>query len=53
MSPSVLNQRLAELRDARIVEVADDGYRLTNEGRGLLAAFSPLNDWAKRWGRRP
>jgi DNA-binding HxlR family transcriptional regulator len=52
MSPSVLNQRLAELRDARIVEVADDGYRLSGEGRGLLAAFSPLNDWAKRWGRR-
>jgi DNA-binding HxlR family transcriptional regulator len=52
MSPSVLNQRLAELRDARIVEIADDGYRLSAEGRGLLAAFSPLNDWAKRWGRR-
>lgn len=51
MSPSVLNQRLAELRDARIVELTDGGYRLTDEGRALMRAFSPLNDFAKRWGR--
>jgi DNA-binding HxlR family transcriptional regulator len=53
MSPSVLNTRLAELRDAGIVEHADDGYTLTRSGRDLLRAFTPLNDWAKRWHRRP
>jgi DNA-binding HxlR family transcriptional regulator len=52
MSPSVLNKRLAELRDARIVEHADEGYVLTTSGRDLLRAFKPLNDWSKRWGRR-
>jgi len=52
MSPSVLNLRLSELRDAGIVEHTDDGYALTASGRDLLRAFKPLNDWSKRWGRR-
>ena len=52
MSPSVLNLRLAELREAAIVEHGDAGYSLTAGGRDLLRAFEPLNDWAKRWGRR-
>jgi len=52
MSPSVLNDRLAELREARIVDHGDGGYHLTADGRALLRAFSPLNEWAKRWGRR-
>jgi DNA-binding HxlR family transcriptional regulator len=52
MSPSVLNTRLAELRDASIVDRADEGYVLTAGGRDLLRAFRPLNDWSKRWGRR-
>lgn len=53
MSPSVLNQRLADLREAEIVEALDEGgYRLSVEGASLLHALGPLNDWAKRWGRR-
>jgi DNA-binding HxlR family transcriptional regulator len=52
MSPSVLNQRLAELRDARIVELTDDGYRLTSEGDELLDLIAPVSVWAKRWARR-
>lgn len=51
VSPSVLNQRLAELREAGIVELHDAGYRLTADGRRLLAALAPLDAWAKRWGR--
>ena len=49
VSPSVLNQRLAELRESRIVEVGEGGYRLTDVGRRLLAALAPLNEWAKAW----
>src|SRR5207247_3094189 len=41
MSPSVLNQRLGELRDSCVVELVDGGYRLTKEGRGLLLAMAP------------
>ena len=52
MSPSVLNLRLSELREAGIVEHTDDGYALTSSGRDLLRAFKPLNDWSKRWNRR-
>src|ERR1700761_5668950 len=33
ISSSVLNQRLAELREAGIVDAGGDGYTLTDEGR--------------------
>jgi DNA-binding HxlR family transcriptional regulator len=50
MSTSVLNERLAELREAGILELGDGGYSLTNRGRNLIDALAPLNEWAKRWG---
>jgi DNA-binding HxlR family transcriptional regulator len=50
MSPSVLNQRLGELREAGIVELCDTGgYGLTKEGHDLLRSLAPLDRWAKRW----
>jgi DNA-binding HxlR family transcriptional regulator len=53
MSSSVLNQRLRELRDAGIVELQEGaGYRLTDDGRALDEAFSPLYQWAMQWGER-
>lgn len=48
ISPTVLNNRLAELREANVVE-HDDGYRLTRRGRALIAALAPLNQWAEDW----
>ena len=53
MSPSVLNDRLSELRLAGVVEVGThNGYALTAEGSDLLHALAPLDDWASRWARR-
>lgn len=52
LSPSVLNERLAELREAGIVELTSSGYTLTDEGRALLAVLTPLNEWAQRWAER-
>jgi DNA-binding HxlR family transcriptional regulator len=52
MSASVLNDRLAELREAGVVERKPAGYVLTKEGGKLLEAFGPLDGWAKRWARR-
>ncbi len=52
MSSSVLNQRLGELRDAGVLEAGPGGYRLTDEGRLLLAAYPPLDAWAERWAQR-
>lgn len=53
MSSSVLNQRLREFRAAGIIALRDRaGYQLTHEGRALLAALTPLQDWAVRWSKR-
>jgi len=49
LSPTVLNTRLHELREAGIVEHAADGYRLSDQGKALMAALVPLHDWAERW----
>lgn len=50
MSPSVLNTRLKELREADIITLSDnDGYHLTDAGRDLLQALTPLNAWAENW----
>ena len=45
----MLNTRLHELREAGIVEHAEAGYCLSEQGRSLIAAFLPLHDWAERW----
>jgi DNA-binding HxlR family transcriptional regulator len=52
ISSSVLNDRLAELRAAGIVEAGGDGYRLTDEGRELLVIYPPVQAWADRWAER-
>jgi DNA-binding HxlR family transcriptional regulator len=53
VSPSVMNDRLRELRDAGVVErVDEDGYRATREGAELLEALAPLDRWAARWAKR-
>lgn len=53
LSPSVLNQRLRELREAGIVGLKDEGgYALTDEGQLLLKSLTPLNGWAERWAER-
>ena len=49
-SPTVLQARLAELRDAGFVELASaSGYRLTEWGKELLGTFLPLHKFADRW----
>jgi len=54
ISSSVLNQRLAELRQAGAIERCADasGYRLTAEGRRLLDIYPPVQAWAERWATR-
>jgi DNA-binding HxlR family transcriptional regulator len=53
ISPSVLNDRLAELRAAGVVAPPGEaGYALTDEGRALIQALGGLQDWAERWARR-
>ncbi len=52
ISSSVLNDRLAELRSAGILQSGSDGYELTTEGRRLLELYPPLQAWAERWAKR-
>jgi len=53
LSPTVLNDRLRELRAVGIVTVHEDGgYTLTDDGRTLGALLLPLDRWADDWARR-
>ena len=51
-SPTIINTRLAELRDARLVELdPDSGYRLTALGTELLQLMLPLHVWSEKWAK--
>jgi DNA-binding HxlR family transcriptional regulator len=51
-NPSVLNARLKELREARLVGHGENGYGLSDEGRALVALILPLQSWADGWASR-
>ena len=51
-NPSVLNKRLKELRDGRLVAHNGQGYQLSTTGKELLALFLPLHVWADKWASR-
>ena len=52
-SPTVLQARLSDLRQANLVElVPGDGYCLTAMGRELQENFLPLYRFAERWSQR-
>jgi DNA-binding HxlR family transcriptional regulator len=51
-SPTIVNSRLADLREAELVELDDDsGYRLTVLGKELLRLFLPLHVWSEKWAK--
>src|SRR5579871_1988520 len=52
-SPTIVNARLADLREAGLVEFdTATGYRLTALGRELLQLFLPLHVWSEKWAKR-
>ena len=51
-SPTVLQARLSELREAGFVELLPaGGYGLTGLGRELNETFLPLHRFAERWSK--
>jgi DNA-binding HxlR family transcriptional regulator len=51
-SPTILQTRLSELREAGFVELRETGgYGLTPLGRELLHTFLPLHRFAERWSK--
>lgn len=51
VSPTLLNNRLKQLRDLRFVALEDCGYRLTGQGEDLVEHFARLDRWAQDWAR--
>jgi DNA-binding HxlR family transcriptional regulator len=52
-SPTVLQARLSELREAGLVELMPaSGYRLTGMGRELREQLLLLHRFAERWSKR-
>lgn len=51
-SPTVLQARLSDLRQAGFVELVANGYRLTESGMELHGTFLPLHRFAERWKGR-
>lgn len=49
ISPTILNTRIKELREADIVERANDGYQLTTRGKELMELLRPFLDWSRTW----
>jgi DNA-binding HxlR family transcriptional regulator len=52
VSPTVLNTRLAELKELGLVGRGEAGYVLTDDGSELGGLLVPLDAWARRWARR-
>ena len=51
-SPTIVNTRLAELREAKLVELDEaTGYRLTALGNEVLRLFLPLHAWSEKWAK--
>src|SRR4029077_3394234 len=52
-SPTVLQTRLSELREAQLVElISGDGYRLTAMGKELFDRFKATDLFASAWTQR-
>lgn len=53
-SPTVISERLGELREAALVEKLDGGgYQLSDAGRELRQLVLPLQKFADRWPLKP
>ena len=49
LSPTVLNERLKQLRALGLVELREEGYAWTPEGEELGRKLAELDCWADRW----
>jgi DNA-binding HxlR family transcriptional regulator len=51
ISPSILNGRIKDLREARLVTRTLEGYELTPLGKELFVLLEPLDPWSHKWSR--
>jgi DNA-binding HxlR family transcriptional regulator len=51
ISPSILNSRIKDLKEANIVERTLDGYQLTKRGNELIKLLLPFREWSMDWAK--
>ena len=51
ISPSILNSRLKDLREALIIERTLEGYQLTALGEELFKLLRPIGNWSIKWAK--
>lgn len=49
ISPSILNKRIKELREAELLDRSLEGYILTPMGEQLYELLEPFKDWSVKW----
>jgi DNA-binding HxlR family transcriptional regulator len=52
VTPNTLNTRLKEMRAARLVDHAGEGYRLTQQGADLARRMGDLRLFAGKWAQQ-
>ncbi|WP_232597500.1 winged helix-turn-helix transcriptional regulator [Photobacterium phosphoreum] len=49
ISPAVLNSRIRDLRQAKLLERGECGYQVTDLGKQIITSLYPLKDLAEQW----
>ncbi len=52
ISPSILNSRLKELKEAQLIARSLNGYHLTAMGEELFTILKPFGLWALNWAQQ-
>lgn len=52
ISPAVLNSRIRDLTQARLLERGECGYQPTDLGKQVISSLYPLKDLAEQWVER-
>lgn len=52
ISPTVLNTRLKELREAQLIEHVSGGYQVLPMGQELYKLLKPLGNWSNNWATK-
>ncbi len=51
ISPSILNTRIKDLKEAKLIERSLEGYHLTEMGEELFRLLEPFGDWSIKWAK--
>ncbi len=51
ISPSILNSRIKDLREAGIVKRSLEGYQLTERGKEIITLLLPFSQWSLKWAK--